>query len=411
MLSAALSLLATPAPLLPVSDGAGQDESPCGRGCKGDWSVLVLNGGASGWGASGSKEDGQYKAGLSDMSLWLLNAAKVASTVCARIAVPRPCTILTRDHNSGDALNCSLEWSHYVNVSIAYKAGGRAQPLILSGGLNASQSHGLVGVKDYPAAVKAASEGRRFVWHKWDGAAHDWNPGHAECPNVVRFPTAKVLEARRQFFRREQIESYVSLHIRRGAAFVRCDTDVPRVINYVNCSLTNMGHAGFNGTIVILTDETDEAYLTQLQGAFKRRLPNVRVVHADASLRAANPKEDNYFIFAITETLRKRDFEGLDHTSFSAKGWTSPRLKLSLALHWGHCVYCEKPTAASTLAARVNVPLLSPENAHKTHPGLIRLASGLDAPTSETGTAPSCTVQEGDVYDCPAPSEHSQGAW
>ena len=71
--------------------------------------------------------------------------------------------------------------------------------------------------------------------------------------------------------------------------------------------LRNTGHAGYNGTIVILTDETDDVYLRQLRAAFGRRLPGVRVVHADASLRAAHPKEDNYFIFAITETLRMRD--------------------------------------------------------------------------------------------------------
>ena len=79
----------------------------------------------------------------------------------------------------------------------------------------------------------------------------------------------------------------------------------------------------------------------------------MRVVHADASLRAAHPKEDNYFIFAITETLRMRDYEGLDKASFQS-GWTSPRLAASLSLHWGHCVYCEDETTllrASSAAA------------------------------------------------------------
>ena len=154
--------------------------------------------------------------------------------------------------------------------------------------------------------------------------------------------------------------------------------------------------AGFNGTIVILTDETDYSYLTQLEGAFKRRLPGVRTIHADAVLRAAHPKEDNYFIFAITETLRKRDFEGLDHTSFHAKGWISPRLQMSLSLHWGHCVYCEDATTMQYVAK----DLQDKVNAANPHPhGLIQLLGSIEgAPSS---SAPSCTVGGGDVYDCP----------
>ena len=388
-------LYVEPGAMVPLQAQTEQ-EKICGLGCHGEYNVLVLNGGASGWGATGTKEDGQYRAGLSDMSLWLLNAAKVASTVCARIVVPRPCTILSRDHNSGQAVNCSIEWDHYVNVSVAFDGGSRTRPLIMSGALNQSLPKGLLEVKDYTTAMKALKEGRRFVWHKWDGAGHDWNPGHAECPNVLRFPTTKVLEARRQFFSRERIDTYISLHIRRGSAFVRCDTDVPRVLDYVQCSLANNGHTGFNGTIVILTDETDHSYLTQLEGAFKRRLPSVRIIHADAVLRAAHPKEDNYFIFAITETLRKRDFEGLDHTSFHAKGWISPRLQMSLSLHWGHCVYCEDATTMQYVAK----DLQDKVNAANPHPHrLIQLLGSIEgAPSS---SAPSCTVGGGDVYDCP----------
>ena len=326
----------------------------CGNECpSGSENLILLHGGASGWGGNGdgtklttngneTSSGGQYKAGLSDMSLWLLNAAKVASSLCARIVVPRPCTILSVDHNSGETVDCKTGWNHYVNISHLDRH-NRTQPLILPGGFNSSLPDGLSEVNDYVAALQTVKKGRGFVWHKRDGAAHDWNPGPHNCTNVLRFPTTSVLEARARFFRREKICSYISLHIRRGAALVNCDTDVPNVLNYVTCSLNNTGHAGYNGSIVILTDETDETYLAQLQAAFKRRLPSVRVVHADASLRAAHPAEDNYFIFAITETLRMRDYEGLDKASFQS-GWTSPRLIASLSLHWGHCVYCEDET-------------------------------------------------------------------
>ena len=331
---------------------AADPPKECGNECpNGSENLILLHGGASGWGGptgirlvgdNGTSSSGQYKAGLSDMSLWLLNAAKVASTLCARIVVPRPCTILSVDHNSGETVDCKTNWNHYVNIS-HLDIHNRTQPLIFPGGFNSSLPDGLSVVKDYDAALQAVKKGRSFVWHKRDSSAHDWNPGPHNCSNVLRFPTTSVLEARAQFFQREKIGSYISLHIRRGAALVNCDTDVPNVLNYVTCSLNNTGHAGFNGSIVVLTDETDEAYLTQLRAAFKRRLPGVRVVHADASLRAAHPKEDNYFIFAITETLRMRDYEGLDKASFQS-GWTSPRLAASLSLHWGHCVYCEDET-------------------------------------------------------------------
>jgi hypothetical protein len=325
---------------------AADPQKECGNQCSSEpTNLILLHGGASGWGGNGgnaSSNDGQYKAGLSDMSLWLLNAAKVASTLCARIVVPRPCTILSTDHNSGKTVDCKTGWNHYVNISHLDRY-NRTRPLIMQGGFDSPLPDGLAEVKDFAAALQAVKKGRSFVWHKRDGAAHDWNPGPHNCSNVLRFPTMSVLEARRQFFRREGIGQYISLHIRRGAALVNCDTDVPNVLSYVKCSLNNTGHAGFNGSIVILTDETDETYLTQLQQAFKRRLPGIRVVHADASLRAAHPTEDNYFIFAITETLRMRDYEGLDHASFQS-GWTSPRLTASLSLHWGHCVYCEDET-------------------------------------------------------------------
>ena len=331
---------------------AADPQKECGNECpNGSENLIMLHGGASGWGGptqirligdNETSSGGQYKAGLSDMSLWLLNAAKVASALCARIVVPRPCTILSVDHNSGETVDCNTGWNHYVNISQLDRH-NRARPLILPGGFNSSLPSGLSEVKDYDAALQAVKKGRSFVWHKRDSSAHDWNPGPHNCSNVLRFPTTSVLEARAQFFQREKIGSYISLHIRRGAALVNCDTDVPNVLNYVTCSLNNTGHAGFNGSIVILTDETDEAYLTQLKAAFKRRLPGVRVVHADAALRAAHPKEDNYFIFAITETLRMRDYEGLDKASFQS-GWTSPRLAASLSLHWGHCVYCEDET-------------------------------------------------------------------
>ena len=325
---------------------AADPQKECGNDCpNGSNNLILLHGGASGWGGNGgngSSNDGQYKAGLSDMSLWLLNAAKVASTLCARIVVPRPCTILSVDHNSGDTVDCKTNWNHYVNISHLDRHNRTAQ-LISPGGFDSPLPDGLGVVKDYTAALQAVKRGRGFVWHKRDGAAHDWNPGPHNCSNVLRFPTTSVLEARAQFFRREHIGAYISLHIRRGAALVNCDTDVPNVLNYVTCSLNKTGHAGFNGSIVILTDETDQAYLAQLQRAFKRRLPGIRVVHADASLRAAHPTEDNYFIFAITETLRMRDYEGLDHASFQS-GWTSPRLTASLSLHWAHCVYCEDET-------------------------------------------------------------------
>lgn len=341
---------------------AADPPKECGNECpNGSENLILLHGGANGWGGptgialigeNGTSSGGQYKAGLSDMSLWLLNAAKVASTLCARIIVPRPCTILSVDHNSGQSVDCKTGWNHYVNISLLDRH-NRTRPLIFPGGLNSSLPDGLSEVKDYNAARQAVNQGRSFVWHKWDGAAHDWHPGPHNCSNVLRFPTTSVLEARAAFFQREKIGSYISLHIRRGAALVNCDTDVPNVLNYVTCSLRNTGHAGYNGTIVILTDETDEVYLRQLRAAFGRRLPGVRVVHADASLRAAHPKEDNYFIFAITETLRMRDYEGLDKASFQS-GWTSPRLAASLSLHWGHCVYCEDETTllrASSAAA------------------------------------------------------------
>merc|ERR1719197_1058484 len=101
---------------------------------------------------------------------------------------------------------------------------------------------------------------------------------------------------------------YLTLHVRRGDAMVACDTSVPKVVEYVTCSVEAGGWSGRQDQpLVIFTDERDPQYknalLNGITNAFGGRR---RVLFGDPVIEDIAKSKDAPFLFETTLLVRHR---------------------------------------------------------------------------------------------------------
>ena len=61
-----------------------------------------------------------HTAGMQDRLNYFSAFSRIANFLCARFVMPRPCMALKAVHNNGRELDCSVGWSRYFNVSVAW---------------------------------------------------------------------------------------------------------------------------------------------------------------------------------------------------------------------------------------------------------------------------------------------------
>ena len=108
----------------------------------------------------------------------------------------------------------------------------------------------------------------------------------------------------------ESNSQFVTLHVRRGDTVSQCDTTVPAVLAFLNCSKALAAYAPRRPQLLIFTDETDEAYLSELLSELQA-LPRWggKVSHGDALVAATigqRASHDNYEVYAAAAYIMSR---------------------------------------------------------------------------------------------------------
>lgn len=107
------------------------------------------------------------------------------------------------------------------------------------------------------------------------------------------------------------------LHIRRGDSINDCDTSVPRMKDFLYCSLNNTHDLGRNITLLMTSDEDDEEYRSQILSIFDEERSYSHVSILDIDSIAINLVKDaikrkviasemlsNYYIYNLEYLLR-----------------------------------------------------------------------------------------------------------
>jgi len=282
------------------------------------------------------------QAGLLDRLSVLMGVACLASTLCARVVVGSPCSMLNATANDGVPLDCEVGWSRYAAIGTA-----DGMPLLLDGiGRDSSSSsatrvpiaYDRRMIEEHRQALAAAKAGKPFVWPlSW----HDDVVGHGAFPVwsddvttvsklmsnlTARAPVATYGDGLTRQLRDSLLNAhglseggYYTLHVRRGDALAECDTSTPTVLAYVECQLRNEGAFSSDKPMLVFTDELDQGYLRSLLDGVSHLFGGARtVLHGDALLRqlysAALPSAaaDNFVVFNAAVWLMETSASALE---------------------------------------------------------------------------------------------------
>ncbi|KAJ8598653.1 hypothetical protein CTAYLR_003050 [Chrysophaeum taylorii] len=263
-----------------------------------------------------------------------LNA--IADALCARLLVEPPCHLLGGSHGK---VSCALDWSAFVLVTTS-----EGREVSLSQNDFAPQlgsPRQLHGCRD--ATVETAWKNRSSAWF-WD-IKDEWYTcrkqknlsklwKHATQLGASRCVPPKVESSRMvkrvaTLFIEKTLgnKPFVQLHLRRGDAVHQCDTSVPVVLEYVECSLVVNARTS-NVTLLLNTDDTNaNGYVTRVMDALRRstKVHFADVLHLDAALRNASfvvdhngarqqqsnvvamlLRSDNLFLFGVETEIMAR---------------------------------------------------------------------------------------------------------
>lgn len=287
---------------------------------------------------------GQDQAGLLDRMTILEVLGGLAKFLCATLLLPPPCALLHSMHNQGKLLDCSgPTWSRYFSTS------DRGMEPWMKRNMAADRHFFESGMLVIPRgmdfwdqarqALKAAQQGRRFLWHFdryfWSFAkAPDrivFTKGILDCKALVTIswsPLVRRLAG--DFVRRWLPKSFNTLHVRRNDVVGKdCDTSIPRVVRYVNCSLR-----GDTRPLVVFTD-ANSGYRKRLLGGLTDFMPHV--LHGDPLLASVSAEglgvdtvDDNFLVFAVGRRVQEMAVRNLEQRRmFRCSDCDVPPLALS----------------------------------------------------------------------------------
>jgi hypothetical protein len=273
---------------------------------------------------------GGFISGLSDRLTQLSSFSQIAQTLCARF-VPefRPCENLLKTLTGNKELPRDITWEHYVNFTTAdgtkllvlppYRDSvtrESIEPRWLSSRTTPHFEEGFA--KQFYAAKALGSSGTPFEWtlemdwHEIPSpfSAMLFSPSGALFANKRLQPSGDVLDAARRLQSKAGLQKgkYVALHVRRGDAKGACDTSPEKVASFVVCSVKQDPKQFLQRDdvpILLFTDETDKAYLADLQANLKQAFGGRRsVIHGDQALSESSPDIDAPLIYATSLLLR-----------------------------------------------------------------------------------------------------------
>lgn len=262
---------------------------------------------------------GQDLAGLLDRMTLLHYLGSLAKFLCATLMLPPPCEFLHSMHNHGKTLDCrGPTWSRYFSTS------DPGMEPWMKRNLPADRRFLEYGMLDIPRgmdfwdqarqALKAAQNGRRFEWHFdryfWSFAkASDrsaFTAGIKECKTSVQISWSPLVRRLADdFVKRWVPERFNTLHVRRNDEVGKhCDTSIPRVIHYVNCSLR-----GDRSPLVLFTD-ANSGYRERLLGGLMDLTPNVFhgdpvLVRVAAEALGVDTVDDNFLVYAVGRRVQE----------------------------------------------------------------------------------------------------------
>jgi hypothetical protein len=248
-------------------------------------------------------------AGVIDVSAIILLITILASRLCARIILPRPCEMLSYPLMGTD-LPIEVDWDRYYTTQYRPNRGPMWTRDNSTSAKRKAVPAGTFGTQ-LTTALAMAEAGVPFEWQlisdfqdqKWSErnlttAILSYGRSCTDNPTVINqapdFSTGPIslapsesVEALAASLRSEHDlvnGAYVAMHIRRGDAMGVCNDTISGIVDYVTCTLAN---ATADEPIVIFTDERDRSFLAALTGnmssAFDGRR---RIIHAPRRRRA-----------------------------------------------------------------------------------------------------------------------------
>jgi hypothetical protein len=278
---------------------------------------------------------GQWVAGMSDRVLIMSGAALLATSLCARLIMPSPANALLQlstGHNGGAPLDPSWGWERYLQLgllpdgqSVIARPGEELQH-ITSRATVINSKYGEV-ADNY---THVASLPGQFVWYIDDNYYH-WStqlpslgcdgdqvilPDAVEKQHPMNWaewslpPSTFVQEfacAARDALGTTP-DTMHAVHVRRTDTANRCNTSVAAVVEHVKgCDATWNTPDPWDATLVLFTDETEQAYLDELVAALSE-LPRWggRVRHGDSAIieqLSEQDKTDNFLVYSVAADL------------------------------------------------------------------------------------------------------------
>jgi hypothetical protein len=278
-------------------------------------------------------------AGMNDREGLYLTLGTLAEMVCAQIVVPPPCMQLAWTHNGGKHVDCKWDWAHYRDFKRPdgepLLTEAREVPMFSNRAILPTAPRWC----DSEAALKAALLLKfenvpfvlyvsvDFLWHQITcegsilNAIYRWNFLSRDC-NYKPTATHSHLALRVAAEVIESHSNFISLHIRRGDIVELCDTSPLKVDLFMNCWLEE-DERNFDA-IILLTDETDQSYLTSVIQVLRKY--SLHVIHGDqqiiTSLNNLGILElDNYVVYGAGKVIeeqaaKKTEFGGHGENQF-----------------------------------------------------------------------------------------------
>jgi hypothetical protein len=139
------------------------------------------------------------------------------------------------------------------------------------------------------------------------------------CQYISKSPSKHVKEVVRRVWNDifEPNATMGFFHIRRGDAMAQCNTTIPKLHSYLDCSFANTTKYG-DIKMLVATDETDDTYINQLKSTLETLYSHVKMVHLDPLVekhvealarekRRAGSAADfvnNFFMFQVENVIR-----------------------------------------------------------------------------------------------------------
>jgi len=292
----------------------------CARRCERYESYVVL--------------DQDDQDGLTDRIAILAGATLMATSLCARVAVPPPHQWLSPSHNHDQEVAPSFWWDRYIEIG--QLSDGQAILAHRDEVLEYEQSLGPSPWNQVATDYQLAREVSDMVPFKWTirDSYYSWYESLPNLEPVCGEPIRSDVEERRRpeawvFPPSSNIRGIAdrvkvalaapdaapdalhTLHVRRGepadGTAGHCRTDVPDVVEHMQNCDPGWKNKSNTDVLVFFTDETDQRYIEELINALEAMPRWSAVRWGDRAiaeqLGSEQGGDDNYFVYSVAARI------------------------------------------------------------------------------------------------------------